>query len=230
LLVFWLILAPIPAAITKEQFAVLRSTTMLPLPQVFSALGLFASIEWISERRSQLAKFVLPVYLVLGFAFLENYLVNYFVEYRVNYSWSWQYGYQEVVNYAKANYAKYDKIIVTKKYGEPHEFFLFFMQYDPAKYRSDPNLIRFYQSNWYWIDRFDKFYFVNDWQITGTEKVSGTDKNNNKIFVLESKNIVHCNDSKCLLITSPGNFPDGWKKLTTIDFLDGKPVFDILEN
>ena len=77
----------------------------------------------------------------------------------------------------KENYDKYDKIIITKKHGEPHEFLLFFWPWDSQKYQDDPNLIRFEQSNWFWVDRFDKFYFVNDWEIPKEEGV----------FVLESE-------------------------------------------
>ena len=32
-----------------------------------------------------------------------------------------------------------------------------------------------------------------------------------------------------LLITSPENYPAGWSKIETIDFLDGSPAFEILE-
>ena len=129
----------------------------------------------------------------------------------------WQYGYKQVVEFTKENYSKYDKIIITKKYGEPHEFFLFFNLWDPVKFREDPNLIRFNQSGWYWVDRFDKFYFVNDWQM-GQLK-------------LESGGEIDCLDSKCLLITSPGNIPPGkWSKIETINFLDGKSAFEIYAN
>jgi len=105
---------------------------------------------------------------------------------------------------------------VTKKYGEPHEYFLFFLSYDPAKYLSDEDKIAFFQSSWYWVDKFDKFYFVNDWQV--------------KDLKLESGGSIDCKKSKCLLITSQGNKPIDWKKLKTIDFVSGKPAFEIYEN
>ena len=126
--------------------------------------------------------FTTLIYFIALIVLAEGYFVNYFTKYRTNYSWSWQYGYEQAVDYAKIHYSDYDKIIVTKKYGEPHEYFLFFMQYNPAKYLVDPNKIIFFQSNWWWVDHFDKFWFVNDWQIP---------KSGNK-FVLESKGIVDC--------------------------------------
>jgi 4-amino-4-deoxy-L-arabinose transferase-like glycosyltransferase len=216
LVLVWFLLAPIPAAVTNESFAVLRSSTMLPLPFILSAIGLVEVLNLLFAKGSSAKKWLIALYVLSSLVMLGRYLKVYFGDYRNNYSWAWQYGYQEAVDYAKQNYNQYDKIIVTKKYGEPHEFFLFFMKWDPAKYRDDSNLIRFYQSNWYWVDRFDKFYFVNDWQV--------------KDLITESKVKIDCKSMKCLLVTSPDNYPSGWKKLETINFLDGKSAFEIYEN
>jgi hypothetical protein len=139
----------------------------------------------------------------------------------MNYSWSWQYGYKEVVEYIKDVYQDYDKIIITKKYGEPHEFILFLWPWDPGAYQNDPNLVRFDQTNWYWVDRFDKFYFVNDWDIP---------KESDENFILESGEEFDCKNSRCLLVTSPSNYQKDWQLLKTIYFLDGKPAFEIMEN
>ncbi|MEK7188365.1 MAG: hypothetical protein AAB685_00750, partial [Patescibacteria group bacterium] len=224
LLFLWLALSPIPASLTNERFAVIRATTMLPIPEILTSIGAFWVFSWLSKNKlKNIFRWFWFVYILILLAFLGNYMIRYFTDYRESYSWSWQYGYKQVVRYASENYAKYDKIIVSKKYGEPHEYFLFFWPWRPDKYQNDPNAIRFSQSNWYWVDRFDKFYFVNDWQIP---RVSDQD------FVLESGGDVGCmmSDVRCLLITSPENFPSGWKKLDTINFLDGKPAFEIYEN
>jgi len=221
LILAWLLLSPIAGAITNEHFAVTRVSTMLPLPQLLSAIGAFFVFDYLNKKTAEKYKGLLvALYFIAIYIFAEGYLINYFIKYPKTYSWAWQYGYKQAVNYAKENYGKYDKIIVTKKYGEPHEFFLFYWPWDPAKYQNDTNAIRFYQSGWYWVDRFDKFYFVNDWQIPKSGET----------FVLESKGKVDCSNSRCLLITSPGDYPLGWKKLETINFLDGSPAFEIHEN
>ncbi len=212
LILFWLILAPIPAAITQDSGAVIRATTMLPIPEILVALGLFE----ISKKIPKYETILLTIFIFISILSLENYMNLYIKSYRTNYSWAWQYGYEQVVDFAKTNYSKYDQIIVTKGYGEPHEYFLFFLKYNPAKYMNDPNLIRFYQSNWYWVDHFDKFWFVNDWQV--------------KNLVTESKHIIDCKTQKCLLITTPNNSPAGWKKIGDTKFLDGKVAFEMYEN
>ena len=232
-LLSWLFLAPIPDSLTRDAPHVLRSITMLPAPMILSSLGLVSFVVWsekfvgerIMERYSfkgfPRKKALYLAYILVIIILANNYLTKYFGEYKKNYSWSWQYGYKEAVDYTKDHYDDYDKVIITKKYGEPHEFFLFYWPWDPRKYKEDPNLNRFYQSNWYWIDRFDKFYFVNDWDIPKEEWQS---------FKLESGEEFNCEDIKCLLITSPTNFPKRWNKLETITFLDGNPAFEIYEN
>ena len=218
LLFIWLILAPIPAAITQEKFAVIRSTTMLPIPEILIAIAFSKFINRLKKYK----EVVILAYVIIMILSLENYADVYAKNYRNSYSWAWQYGYKQIVEYANRNYSKYDKIIITKKYGEPHEFFLFFGKVDPEKFRNSINLIRYTQSNWFWVDRFDKFYFVNDWQIP----------NDSSKFLLESKKEeINCDkNTKCLLITSPNNHPSYWKLLKTVNFLDNKEAFEIWKN
>jgi len=59
---------------------------------------------------------------------------------------------------------------------------------------------------------FDKFVFINDWEVKEKLKNSKTQK------------------LKELLITSPENYPEGWSKVEMINFLDGQPAFEILEH
>lgn len=214
LLLLWLVLAPIPASLTNETFAVVRATTMLPIPEILIALGFSEFLN--ASLFKKYSRPIILIYIISIIILSMVYLKAYFNEYREKYSWSWQYGYKEAVNYAKENYDSYDKIIVTKKYGEPHEYFLFFWPWDPASYQSDSNAIRFNQSGWWWVDKFDKFYFVNDWQV--------------KEMKLESGGSIDCANQKCLLITSPGNYPQKWTKLETVNFLNNQPAFEIYEN
>jgi len=210
-LLLWLLLAPIPAAATRGGGHVIRASTMLPLPQILTALGVFQLAQFLNQKRKGTALALFIVFLLTIFISTFSYLQTYFGSYRQDYSWSWQYGYKEIATFIKDHYQDYDKILVTKKYGEPHEFLLFYLAWDPAKYRTDPNLVRYFRSDWYWVDSFDKFIFINDWEV----------KEKSIPFTLDPK--------PYLLITSPENYPEGWSKIETINFLDGKPVFEILE-
>ena len=232
----WLLLAPIPSSLTREAPHVLRSITFLSQPMVLTAFGLVVFLEFLKSRgigKRVSKEFLLLIYLLGVGIFALNYLRVYFQEYPRNYAWSWQYGYKQAVNYIKENYGNYDKIIITKKYGEPHEFILFNWPWDPYKYQFDANLIRFYQTNWYWVDRFDKFYFVNEWDVPKEEwqefKLESGSKFSCQPVSKEIDALSGESRDSCLLVTSPGNYPKTWSKLKTINSLDGQVVFEIYE-
>ncbi len=209
LILFWWLLAIIPAAATQENPHVLRTILVLPTPQILAALGFVQIGDWLKGK--EIIKWFLGLsYGLILLTLFSRFWIDYFGSYRKTYSWSWQYGYKQVANYIKQHYNEYNQILMTKKYGEPHEFLLFYLQWEPEKYRQDPNLKRYFKTDWYWVDSFDKFVFINDWEVKDKSKITNQ-------------------NSKILLITSPGNYSEGWEKVKTINFLDGKPAFEILQ-
>lgn len=204
LLFIWFLLSPLPAAITQDQFAVVRATTMLPLVQIFTALGVSWFIGRVPVRLKQLTiwSFLLAIIGWTGF-----YLYNYSTIYPKEYSSSWQYGYSQVVDVIKKDYSQYDLIIMTKKYGEPHEFVLWYWPWNNQVLINDPNFKWSYHDHWYWVDGFDKFRFVNDWEMG--KYVSNLP-----------------GGKKYLVIAGPEN-PTAGEVMTTINFLDSKPAFII---
>jgi len=207
---FWFLIAPVSAAITRDSPNVLRSIFLLPPLVVISAFGVVGLGRFLQRLRKLYYFSFLITFICLLVIYTGYFLFDYFGKYKIEYSFAWQYGYKEIVKIVNYNYENYDRIIITKKYGEPHEFLLFYLKWPPKKYQNDPNLNRHYRSNWYWVDKFDKFYFVNDWEI------------NEKAPIIAK-------GTKTLLITSPDNFPKNAQRINSIYFLDDKKAFDILE-
>lgn len=205
-LTFWFLIGLAPAVVTVGDFPIIRAMTILPLPQIFIAYGFFKTLSFFKNSKIK-SGFTILFLLVLTLQ-SAKYFKNYFTDYANNYSSSWQYGYKEVVNYIKENYNNYDQIIFTKKYGEAHEFVLFYWPWNPISYQNDPNLNWDFHSDWYWVNAFDKFKFVNDWEIKD-----------------QTKSI----NQKTLLITSPGNYNENSSLIETVYFLNKEPAFDILK-
>jgi 4-amino-4-deoxy-L-arabinose transferase-like glycosyltransferase len=208
LVMILLFLAPIPAVITQGEYHVLRSSLLIPLLLVLTSLMLVRFLKYLRKTAAWYLLAILVVFVPIIVS-LHSYLGDLFDTYPVKYSWAWQYSYKQVVEIIKKNYDSYDRFIITKKYGEPHEFILFFWPWDPSAYKNDPNLVRYYQTYWYWVDSFDKFIFVNDWEIK--------DKLPQLII-----------PGRTLLVTSPSNYTGG-QTLDTINFLDNQPAFDIVK-
>lgn len=205
-LFFWFLIGLIPAVVTIGDFPIIRATTILPLPQIFIIYGFLKFLSIFRDKKIKTIFIIVYVLILLIQSIF--YIKNYFVDYSKKYSNTWQYGYKETVLYIKENYDKYDQIIFTKKYGEAHEFVLFYWPWDPMSYQNSPYLNWDFHADWYWVNSFDKFKFINDWEIKK-----------------ETENIT----KKTLLITSPSNYnKNNTKLLKTVNFMDGSPVFDIL--
>jgi len=203
LILFWLLMSPIPSSITRDAPHVLRSIVFLPAVAITITLG----VNYF------LAKFkkISFIYILLVLIFSQILFWTKYTKYCQAYSSSWQYGYQAMITFVKSVYSDYDQILITKKYGEPHEFLLLYWPWNPSSYQNDPTKDWNFHANWYWVDGFDKFKFLNDWEVK--EK---------------TKNLP--NNKKTLLITSPNNYNQGnTKLLKTINFLDQSTAFQILE-
>lgn len=217
LVALWFFIGFIPPSITKDGVHVLRSLLILPAPMILTAFG----IDWMYKilRTKSLLKgkpFLLILFIALSVSF-GFWWRDYEFFYRNHYSWVWQYGYIETASFIKDNYQNYDSIYFTKKYGEPHEFVLFYWLWDPKAYHEDPNKKWDFHSNWYWVDAFGKFQFINDWEMKDKLKMKSVRLSDGQ------------ENEKILVAASPGNYPDGWKLIKTVYFLDGSPAFEILE-
>jgi 4-amino-4-deoxy-L-arabinose transferase-like glycosyltransferase len=200
LILFFTLVAPLPSAITRDAPQILRSITFLPLVTLMILFGL----NYLKNNLAIITYTSLAVIFTL-FSFWNRYPI-----YAKNYALSWQYGHSQMTDYIQQNSHLYDQIIITKRYGEPHEFILFFSQYSPQKYHNDPNKKWAYYSDWYWVDGFDKYIFINDWEI---------------------KDFVPPSDKKILLITSPSNYDQTmFKSIYNISSPQGQSIFDITTN
>ena len=214
LLLSWLFLAFIPVSITNDSIPhALRTLIAAPFYQLVSAFGFLITIP----RAGKLTKWVkLSVVIVLVSVVIFSlvyYLYQYYRVYPNLYSRDWQYGNKQVIEYVKNHVDKYDLIVFTRHYGEPHMFTLFYLNYDPYKYQNDPNLVRFETYDWVRVSKFDKFYFPD----LGDE---GT----------QFKDIVKANpQKKMLFIGRAGDFPKDIPRLFSVNFLNGENAFDIVE-
>jgi len=96
---FWLLVSPIPAALTKDGDGyLLRATYMLPLLTYLSSLGL---VEFLKIFENKL-KIVLTIFLFLIFSFsIYSFLFNYFHVYPAKSARSFEYGFKELADWQR---------------------------------------------------------------------------------------------------------------------------------
>jgi hypothetical protein len=199
-----LLFAIVPAAITVDRFAVVRSSIMAPFVFLIISAGIDRLFRYLSGYKRILVAWVGGLTILI---FTIFYIADYTVAYPLKYSQSWQYGYKQVVDYARNNYALYDEIVISKRYGEPHEFLLWYWTWDPVKFQNQP-VDWDYHDSWYWVNGFDKFKFVNDWDIP---------------VALANRQP----DKRYLFFASPESVAGG-NVTDTIFFLDGSPAFLVI--
>jgi 4-amino-4-deoxy-L-arabinose transferase-like glycosyltransferase len=143
-IIYWLILAPIPAAITKDLFSARRSFNMVYPFLIMSAYGFDILLDWVKK----LSKNLRYILIFLGFGIFCYLFSFYLVSYYVltppqGYAGpaGWHCGYKELVSYidkVKGN----SKVIVDTSYQGPYIFFLFYEKYNPADYQKQARLIQ----------------------------------------------------------------------------------------
>lgn len=203
----WVLLSPIPASITRESPNVLRSIFLLGGLQAIVGYGFAEALRDMKGRLKSSGPVFAILIATLLFIQAGIYFKIYFFEYPRKYSQSWQYGYKQIFQFVseKENISN-RPLYITKRYGEPHIFYLFYSKYNPATYQTNPDLTRYSKSNWRWVDRIDNIYFVNDWEVKDKLK-----------------------DEHGYVISTEKNYPGIPTIFETVKFLDGSVAFEVVE-
>ena len=134
----WLLLYPIPAALTEPTHAI-RSVVGAPLFALLSACGLRQLALWVRPRR--LLVFACGLIIAASAAL---YCHRYFGEYPDYAAVRWNYGMGPAFRYAEAQ--QHGRVYVSNRFFLPHIFALFYSAHPPAEYQERP--LQVAQGNW----------------------------------------------------------------------------------
>lgn len=123
LLLWWLVVGPIPAMIGREVPHPLRAYNLLPPLIIITALGIHFLV-----RSYQKVSSVIIILFAINTAFFIN---HYFFVYPIYSAPDWQHGYQEAALTARQNEDQVDKIIFTSFYGQSYIFTYFYQNRGP---------------------------------------------------------------------------------------------------
>lgn len=184
LLLFWMLIAPIPGAITNTGNFPYRAILLLPVPIAFSAYGLVSFWEMLKKKTvlNVFSKFAL---IVVSLMFILGYLYTYFFDYPVYASERWAKQQNEAIKYAITEKSKYDNIYLDggrdwlMMYG-------FFTKKDPSVFQKNYKDKIDYKGTEF--VKIDNFYFGSISEIEKCKKLS------------------FCFPKNSLIITSGNNF------------------------
>lgn len=138
LVLWWLLVSPVAAALTFQAPHALRSEAMVVPLVIVSAVG--ASFIWDKLRVAKYGKFAK---LVIGIFFVwcvSRYIHQYYSHMSKDYPYSSQYGVKELVQYILTSNKNYKDIVVTTRYDQPYILFLFYLKYEPNIFQGEHSI------------------------------------------------------------------------------------------
>lgn len=211
IIIFWLFTAIIPAVLSRDLISMVRALNLMFPLAVLEGFGfyyLFTKLPTVTKLNKGIVLGALGLIIAANMAF---YLDFYFIHLPKENSEGWLYGYKEIIS-QMPEVSKYDKVVFSDEYGQPYIYYLFYKKYPPEKYQQQAELIQD-TVDVGTVRKFDNFEFrsINWPEDRGLQNT--------------------------LLIGTEIEIPEHdiptekkSKKITQVDFLDGKPALKIVEN
>lgn len=166
----WLLLSPLPSALSRDQVHAVRALNMVVPLTLISSSGflLFLKDKLSAEKeKSGLARIILaPSFWMMAiFISLVYYLDSYFIHLPKHNSEYWGYGYKEIVETITPIQDRYKEIKVQQSFAQPYIYFLFYQKYDPLRYQKQARLVESeYKGDVGYIKKLDNICFCAiDW-------------------------------------------------------------------
>lgn len=136
MLLAWLFLFPIAAALTKDNNMVLRVVHGLPLVVIFFTL----TCSYIFSKVNKKIVNIFIIFIVLiGIFNFGKFSLFYFKKYPDLVFVQYQYGIHEFMSFLQENEGRYDEVIIDSNINQPYIYYLFFNAFDPKNLNySDP--------------------------------------------------------------------------------------------
>lgn len=144
-LLLWLILAPLPAAFSRDIITSVRALPMIVPLIIISSLG-----------AKKINKFL---FLVLSFLFLVRFIDLYWNHDYFFSADSWVSAYKQTVQRVMANQNDYKNVYFTNLLGQPYIYLLFYQKFDPVVYQKNHMYKEGENGDVGSVESFDKYKF-----------------------------------------------------------------------
>ncbi len=206
-LIFWLIWAPLPAALTTAEIPnTYRTIYLLPVVAMLIALGFWQFLLWSKKQLGiKLSSFL---FLFLACALLWDFSRawhQYRVHQQVHQPWYRQYGYPELFQFL-ATLDDQAQITITNRENEPYMMYLFYNQIEPKVYQAQTMKRLGHQE----IEQGAKSWSL--FNLSFSESACPHD-------------VLDQDSNHYYVVLATCELPLGFERVKTINFLDGNPEF-----
>lgn len=162
LIIFWLILAPIPAALAiGPGYAANRAVIAIPAVQVILTLGVWQLYGFVVKLTKKVKNVLLGTFVLISVIIFASFLEDYLVISPERMADGMVYGSLQAAEWFVDENLLSEKIVVSRTVSEPHIYFAFATKYDPEVYQK-------YSANWDykgegygWIDQMSSWRLGN---------------------------------------------------------------------
>lgn len=220
----WVLLAPLPAALTRDGGNHATRLFFLLPPLVFMvAYGVWGLHNWLTSKRKQLFVIGYSLALLASFTFYQHL-------YWIHQPWDserwWHAGFENAIKTAATESEKYDKVIISMSSEPAYIFLLGWSQFDPQTFHQ--NYIDRGEGKWLpsevvpgfgKISKLEKYYFgsagVDLYSLAGVLP-------DNTLYLATAK------DVNVNLILEPDRLPKDLKLIKSSPFPSGEPAYYLL--
>lgn len=166
LLITWLLISPVPAALsTGVGFSANRAETMIPVIQILEVVGLTGWLIILNKMKGGLKLITISAFVALVFFEVLSFAKLYFIKSPQITSRGMLYGNLEVAEWLIQNYRNKD-IIVSRTISEPQIYIAFAGKWDPTDYQNATKSWRLET----WVDQIPSYKLGN--YIFQNEKIN----------------------------------------------------------
>ena len=173
----WLLVAPIPAALTRDTIQAVRSMSFsIPLIY-FISLGLYFTIN--RYKNIFLYCLIFVIYLI-SFIYYGDLYLNHLIKKSPD---DFLYGYQQSMDYLINNQNKFKNIVMSDYYGQAYIYYLFYSKYSPTKYQQQAKLTESKSGDTGRVEQIDNIKFTTpDYNLIKTQPNTLAIFNYNEIY------------------------------------------------
>lgn len=156
LLLFILLISPLPAALVKEAPHAARAGFMLGSLNIISAFGLYKVLKLFKNK--YIIIFLAGLVLMFNFYIFGKFLHNYFTKYSLESYHDWQYGMKQIVDYVEIH-PEYFQVYMTDARSQPYIFFLYYLKTPLPEYLETVQMNDGQSRSYNLVSVFDRYYF-----------------------------------------------------------------------
>ena len=161
ILLFWFLLAPVPAAFTGGDAHATRAIFMLGSPEILAGYGFYYLSRLLKRNFLQLL-FLLIIFFLILFEVAPQFY-RYFRNYPKDKAIQWQYGMKDIVEFVTNN-PKYRKVYVDNIRQQPYIFFLWYERVPLPEFLRTVKYDESGASSFNTVFSFDRYQFGGwDW-------------------------------------------------------------------